>query len=378
MASFTGIDTNPPDELAECLAAEMAAAWRRAERPSAEDILSRHPELQNDREVAVRLVYEEVCLRQEHGETVPREELLRRYPDLRVELTVLLDCDRLLQVRLSALRFPEVGDSLGDFRLSAELGRGAHGRVFLATQPSLADRPVVLKVIPRDGDEHLALAHLQHTHIIPLYAAHDFTDANLRALCMPYLGVASLEHLLRLLRDRPLARRTGHDLLETLDRVQAMAPFALPKASPIRHALTHLPFVEAVCLIASCLADALQHAHERGLVHLDLKPSNILLAADAQPLLLDFHLARAPLAAGDEAPAWLGGTAGYMSPEQQAAYSAAGERRGASLCVWMAAPTSGRWVAFSTRRWPGSPARRMRRSRVCQPAIRLLASDWPT
>src|SRR5262249_41804764 len=54
----------------------------------------------------------------------------------------------------------------------------------------------------------------------------------------------------------------------------------------------------------------------------DLKPANVLLAADGQPMLLDFHLAREPVRPGEAAPEWLGGTPGYMAPEQQRALEA--------------------------------------------------------
>src|SRR5262249_44273178 len=64
---------------------------------------------------------------------------------------------------------PDVGDTLENCRLVAELGYGSSGKAFLARQPALADRPIVLKVTNVTHEEHLNLARLQHTHIMPLY-----------------------------------------------------------------------------------------------------------------------------------------------------------------------------------------------------------------
>ena len=104
---------------------------------------------------------------------VPLEQVLSRFPQWRPQLEVLFDCQRLLGPRRAAPQFPAAGESLGDFLLLAELGRGAQGPVFLASQLSLGDRPVVLKLTPCDAHEHLWLARLQHTHIVPLYSVQD-------------------------------------------------------------------------------------------------------------------------------------------------------------------------------------------------------------
>jgi tetratricopeptide (TPR) repeat protein len=193
------------------------------------------------------------------------------------------------------------------------------GAVFLADQPRLANRPVVLKITSRDGREHLSLAQLRHPHIVPLHCVQDLAGPDLRLLCMPYLGGVSLEQLLTELDQIPVSRRSGRDLLAALDRAQAGAPFSVPGEGPARPFLSRASYLQAVCWIGASLADALHFAHRGGLLHLDLKPTNVLVAADGTPMLLDFHLAQPPIRPDETAPRWMGGTPPYMSPEQRAA-----------------------------------------------------------
>ncbi|HWY85269.1 MAG TPA: serine/threonine-protein kinase, partial [Gemmataceae bacterium] len=312
--------------LVERLADELARRWRAGERPLVEEYLAQYPDLSKQPEAVAELIYEELCLRQEFGQTEAADDVLRRFPQWREQLRVLIQCHDFLQPP-AALSFPAPGDTLGDFHLLAELGRGAQGRVFLATQTTLADRPVVLKLAPRSGQEHLSLARLQHTHIVPLYSVEDDPARALRALCMPYFGGATLAQLLELLRGQPLSGRTGRHLLEALRKAQDAAPLRIPVDGPACQFLGQVSYARAICWLGICLAEALQYTHERGLVHLDLKPSNVLWAADGQPMLLDLHLARPPVTAGEPGPVWLGGTPPYMAPEQRLAIACVEENR---------------------------------------------------
>ncbi len=350
------------DSLVAKLAGEMASRWRTGESPLAEEFLSRHPELWNQPNDALRLIYEEICLRQERGQDKASMEVTQRFPQWQQRLEDIL-CHPVGAMLsppgrpgdVGALAgggesmpppwrsvFTAAGDFLGGFRLLEELGHGIRGRVFLAAEPALADRPVVLKITPCDGREHLSLARLQHTHIVPLYSVKDHLQRNLRVLCMPYFGGAALSQLLQKLEGKSLDLLTGQDLLNALDQFQPPPSVHTPTwgegrvgaaKGPIRLFLAQASYVQAICWIANCLADALHYAHERGLMHLDLKPSNVLLAADGQPMLLDFHLAQKPLHPDGPAPEWLGGTPAYMSPEQKAAFAAMRESRPVSVAV---------------------------------------------
>jgi serine/threonine protein kinase/Flp pilus assembly protein TadD len=296
----------------------ITSAWARGEPVAVEEILEQRPGLKT--EDAIRLIYEDLCLRRESGQDVPTAEVVSRFPRWKHELEVLLGCDRLLS---RAAIFPEVGEQLGPFRLLSELGRGASGKTYLATEPALADRLVVLKVIPDDQDEHLSLARLQHTHIIPLFSEQTYADRGLRALCMPYLGGTSLSRIFDALDKIPPPQRIGRHLLESLDRAQLGRPS--PPSSedgPYRRYLEQASYVQAICWIGACLADALNEAHVHGLIHMDVKPSNVLIAGDGLPMLLDFHLARKPIKARERVADRLGGTPGWMAPEQEAAMKA--------------------------------------------------------
>ncbi len=229
--------------------------------------------------------------------------------------------------------FPGPGETIGEFRLLAAMGRGVRGAVFLADQPNLAHRPVVVKLTPRDGGEHLSLARLQHPNIVPLYGVQDIESLDLRLLCMPYLGGIPLSRILAELEGIEISCRTGRHILDAIDASRAESPIVLPDQRPARTFLARASYQQAICWIGSCLADALDFAHRRGLVHLDLKPSNILLAADATPMLLDFHLAQPPIGPTETGHRWLGGTPHYMAPEHRLAMTEIQEGRPISVAV---------------------------------------------
>jgi serine/threonine protein kinase len=212
--------------------------------------------------------------------------------------------------------FPE---TLGEFTLLERLGGGGMGVVFRARQAPLG-REVALKVIrpeqlffPRARErfrrETEAVARLQHPGIVPIYTVGE--DKSVPYFAMELVPGCTLGEVLTQLQGRAPERLKGEDVATLLEqRTQAPAQLDRERLAG--------PWV-SLCLHWTLeVAEALEHAHQRGVLHRDVKPSNVVIGLDGRARLLDFGLAS--LGDGDLARLTASGaTLGsllYMSPEQ--------------------------------------------------------------
>ena len=187
------------------------------------------------------------------------------------------------------------GKTLGAFRIVSPLGRGGMATVYRAYEPAL-DRHVALKVLPREflhdpgfaerfTREARAIARLEHPNIVPIYAYDIDREEGIPWMALRLVGSADPE------------RPGGGALSEILKR-GLVGP---------RRAVEILRGV----------ADALDHAHGKGVVHRDVKPQNVLLDEDGRVYLADFGIARMLESSGGlTATGMITGTPQYMAPEQ--------------------------------------------------------------
>ena len=224
--------------------------------------------------------------------------------------------------------------------MESELGRGAFSHVYLARQCDLAHRLVVLKISAESFSEADKIAQLQHANIVPIYSVHRL--GNLSAVCMPYFGAATLADVVCEIHKSGSLPQSGRVIVDTLTacarrrqqqgRQLPLNQDAAEKNKPLDgskrdhqkgsgnegrlKALSGLSYVEAVLRIGAKLADGLNHAHERGILHCDLKPANVLLADDGEPMILDFNLSEDLKQNINDREVLVGGTIPYMALEQ--------------------------------------------------------------
>jgi tetratricopeptide (TPR) repeat protein/predicted Ser/Thr protein kinase len=287
-------------ELLDLLRRDLRACWQHGRRLPAEAYRQRLPQLQGDNKLFLDLVWDEVLLREELGETPKLAEYEQRFPDFAEALR------RQFALRQTpTLPAPEstpppgVAETLAPlppsktletvhipgYEILKELGRGGMGVVYQARQTSV-NRVVALKMIlagSHAGEQELqrflteaeAVAALQHPNIVQLYEFGEHDG-------LPYF---TLEFV------------PGGNLADKL------------------HGLSQPP--REAARLAEQLARAMQAAHGRGIVHRDLKPANVLLAEDGTPKIADFGLAKKVNGdSGLTATGAIMGTPSYMAPEQ--------------------------------------------------------------
>jgi serine/threonine protein kinase len=214
---------------------------------------------------------------------------------------------------------------LGDFRIVREVGRGGMGVVYEAVQISLGRR-VALKVLPsafsldsrrlqRFKNEAHAAACLHHTNIVPVYGIG--SEAGVHYYAMQFVQGTTLADLLRDLRSSADPTPT----VELLPTHPAGSPTTIAEARRPPSVLAsgaHLSpqHVRHVAWLGLQAAGALQHAHEQGVLHRDVKPANLMVEPSGHLWVTDFGLAQLQGDPGLTATGDLVGTLRYMSPEQ--------------------------------------------------------------
>ncbi|MFO0810339.1 MAG: protein kinase [Gemmataceae bacterium] len=212
---------------------------------------------------------------------------------------------------------------LGDFRIGRELGRGGMGVVYEAVQTSLGRR-VALKVLgsslgltPRAVDrfrrEAAAAAKLHHTNIVPVYATGEQDGTHFYA--MELIDGSSLDTVIRQLRSQADQPATVPTDLVTTNAYVPPDPLSAPSPTGTSGGSSADRFDRIAAMVAD-VADALHHAHQNGVTHRDVKPSNLMLSADGRLSVTDFGLARMLEQPGMTVTGEFVGTPAYMSPEQ--------------------------------------------------------------
>lgn len=302
---------------------------------------------------------DEMVRRIQAGEAVDLDAYAARYPDLAPQLRATWPAIRML----SALSCSDEGELhglvdvadrsashetivervLGDFRIVREVGRGGMGIVYEAEQISLGRR-VALKVLPLAGmlderqlvrfkNEARAAAGLRHDNIVDIYSVG--CDRGVHYYAMQFVEGQTLASLVQSLR----RKRSSHEPSSTSPtlardrsshsadgesagddeggRVAGEGADTHPWATLSTQLETSGPdYFRAIARLGVQTAEALDCAHEHGVVHRDIKPANILVDASGKPWITDFGLARIEADAQVTATGAVVGTLRYMSPEQ--------------------------------------------------------------
>jgi serine/threonine protein kinase len=280
------------------------------------------------------MALEEYASMLQDGEEPGRAAFLERYSSIADSLGACLDGLGMIQ-DVAGEFVPDTGtqgtlrvagtSTLGEFRLIREIGRGGMGIVYEAEQLTLGRR-VALKVLPTAASldprqrqrfqvEAQAAALLHHEHIVPVFAFG--LDHGAHYFAMQLIEGQSLTDVIRKLRADLKDPGQVAPVPSDGERLAGSHTDAAGAQRSSGHSSSVRERMRDTACLALQAADALEHAHELGVIHRDIKPSNLLLDHRGKLWVADFGLARLPhdqhelTRTGD-----LVGTLRYMSPEQ--------------------------------------------------------------
>jgi WD40 repeat protein/serine/threonine protein kinase len=278
------------------------------------------------------------------GHKPSRSEFQARHPDIAEALAECLDGLEFVHgvaphlsdpgLALSAATEIRPEGPLGDFRIAREIGRGGMGVVYEAVQISLGRR-VALKVLPfaaaldakqlqRFKNEAQAAAQLHHTNIVPVHYVG--CERGVHFYAMQYIEGQTLAAVIRGLQRNVEVAMTNDERM-TNEQSQSPKEHA-PEANAqtdFRHStldilssfgISHSSFFRTVANLGQQAAEALEHAHQLGVIHRDIKPANLLIDIRGNVWVTDFGLAHFQSNPGLTLSGDLLGTLRYMSPEQ--------------------------------------------------------------
>ncbi len=290
------------------------------------------------------------------GERPSRREWIKRFPEIAQELSQCLDGLAFVHSaagRIKAsesepeMHIPEgaVAKPLGDFRLIREIGRGGMGVVYEAEQLSLGRR-VAVKVLPftaaldprhlqRFRNEAQSAAQLHHTNIVPVYAVG--CERSVHYYAMQLIEGHTLSAVIRQMgqllgpnsatgeattilypwrseggASGPIESSSAREFMDASPAADNRITSSLASERSTNPA----SFYQSVAKLGQQAADALDYAHQAGIVHRDIKPANLMLDLRGNLWVTDFGLAQFYSGSELTQTGDMIGTLAYMSPEQ--------------------------------------------------------------
>ena len=331
------VPANPPSVrrlvLIELVKLDLDFRLQRGLDRPIEEYLQEFPELDQNGPPC-DLLYEDFHLRKQCGQDVVVSEYFRRFPQQASELAGLLGSGTLSQSSsVYSARAPEdvhPGDTVDDFDLLALLGQGQFAKVFLARQRTM-QRLVALKVSARRGAEAQTLAQLNHPHIVHVFDQRYIPDRSLQLVYMTYLAGGTLSDVVDLAKKTPPEERSGKTLLAAVDESLHRRGEVPSASSSSRQVWAARSWTATVCALGVKLASALDYAHQHQVLHRDVKPANVLLTSEGEPMLADFNVGCCSKLEGAGPAAFFGGSLAYMAPEHIEAFNPEHERPPESL-----------------------------------------------